>query len=52
MRTTWQLARDAGTLWLGQLRGLVMWACLGYVGNPPSPIHVATLASQQPSVVE
>ena len=33
MRTTWQLARDAGALWLGYLPGLVMWACLGYAGN-------------------
>ena len=33
MRTTWQLARDAGALWLGHLREMVIWACLGYAGN-------------------
>lgn len=33
MRTTWQLARDAGVLWLGHLPGLITWACLGYAGN-------------------
>lgn len=33
MRTTWQLARDAGALWARYLPRLGTWACLGYAGN-------------------